>query len=66
MKPRKKIDSSMSQEWSEDGQVFYVDGFAYAIKKVKMADGIGRLKTVCIGAREDKIKDYPIVRGKLK
>lgn len=66
MKPRKKVDSSMASAWSEDGQIFYVDNFAYAIKLKEVVKGIWRLKTECIGTREDKIKDYPVVRGKLR
>ena len=57
-------DSSAALEWSEDERVRYIDGNAWAIKNIWDGEGL-EMKTVCIGKREDVIKDYP-VRGKSK
>ena len=48
----------MAQGWSVDGNIYYVDGFAYAIKP--RGDEPRLLKTVCIGKREDILKEHPI------
>ena len=44
------MDTSMAQRWSTDGQVFYVDGWAWGLTP--------SLKTICLGKEEDIIKKY--------
>lgn len=37
--------------WSEDGQAYYLDGWAWGVSKA--------LRTVCMGKEEDVIKEHP-------
>lgn len=57
---RQTVDSSMAQDWSLDGQVYYVDAQAYMIKPVWVSGELKLLKSVHIGKREDIIKEHPI------
>ena len=57
---RQIVDSSMAQDWSVDGQVYYVDGFAYEIKLVWVSGELKLLKSSRIGKRKDIIKEHPI------
>ena len=57
---KKTVDSSMAEAWSVDGQVYYVDGFAYMIKPVWVSGELKLMKSVRIGKRKDIIKEHPI------
>jgi len=37
------------KDWSDDGQVYFCDGNGYALTKT--------LKTICIGKKEDLLRD---------
>ena len=54
MNAKSKIDSSMAECWSDDGLVYYVNGYAYNEWSAR------------IGKAEDVIKQHPVTKPKSK